>query len=345
VNGQDPNVRLQNLRDFTVQIRHTKTGAIVGTGVVVSMDGKIVTCAHVVRKAGVDPRRGVRILGYWELVIRSIFRRKSKVEVDSGNVSVYFPQARGGERKDRCARVEACFSEPYDDDVALLQLVDGPAPLGPEQIPHLGRADESDNHPFCSYGYRLLEDFVAGLAYGRILGSVEPPPGRNIQADPVQLESQQINRGMSGAAVLDIDLNLVVGIVSEMWFPDLSTRDRDTAWAVNAHVLSLEPLGLALRDAPLPKQPAPQPKTNIAEARAAVSIREKIVLHAAPPPLDKWVGRVEKLKAISEDWTASDRRVTGLIGIGGEGKSSLARRWLTEMLHDNALPRPDDVFW
>ncbi len=28
----DPNVRLQNLRDFTVQIRHSTNDAIVGTG-------------------------------------------------------------------------------------------------------------------------------------------------------------------------------------------------------------------------------------------------------------------------------------------------------------------------
>ena len=46
------NVRLQNLRDFTVQIRRVDTDAIVGTGIAVSTDGKIVTCAHVVEAAG-----------------------------------------------------------------------------------------------------------------------------------------------------------------------------------------------------------------------------------------------------------------------------------------------------
>ena len=39
---------LQNLRDFTVQIRHPETDAIVGTGIAATLDGKIVTCAHVV---------------------------------------------------------------------------------------------------------------------------------------------------------------------------------------------------------------------------------------------------------------------------------------------------------
>ena len=47
---------LQNLRDFTVQIRRLTDDETVGTGVVVSTDGKVVTCVHVVRKADVSPR-------------------------------------------------------------------------------------------------------------------------------------------------------------------------------------------------------------------------------------------------------------------------------------------------
>ena len=43
--------RFQPIRDFVVQIRHTSTDAIVGTGFV-AREG-IVTCAHVVRDAGV----------------------------------------------------------------------------------------------------------------------------------------------------------------------------------------------------------------------------------------------------------------------------------------------------
>src|SRR5438093_1053206 len=124
------NVRLQNLRDFTVQIRDATSDAIVGTGIVVSMDGRIVTCAHVVRATNV---------------------------------------------------------------------------------------------------------------------------------------------GMSGAAVVDVERNPVVGIVSETGFPDLSTQDGHTAWAVNGRVLTFDPLHLPVRDAPLPKGAAPQPKTDIDAARAAVA--------------------------------------------------------------------------
>ena len=124
------NVRLQNLRDFTVQIRDAND-QIVGTGIAVSTDGKIVTCAHVVEAAlgGTHPRNA-----------------------NGAEVGVYFPQARGGEEKKRKAVVEKFFPD-NDDDVVLLQLTSGASPLAPEQIAVLGMADQSEGNPFRTYGY------------------------------------------------------------------------------------------------------------------------------------------------------------------------------------------------
>jgi tetratricopeptide (TPR) repeat protein len=315
-------VRLQNLRECTVQIRHTTDpDAIVGTGVAVSTLGQVVTCAHVVEDAlGVHPR-----------------------DAGGAEVGVYFPQARGGEEEARRATVAGCFPQ-HDDDVVLLQLTGGPSPLAPEQIAVLGRAGESRFHPFRSYGYRRLEKYVAGHAHGTIPDFVKAPAGHDVQAEPVQLESQQINRGMSGAAVLDIERNLVVGLVSETWFPDLSTKDRDTAWAVDARVLTFDPLNLPLRDDPLPKRQAPQPRTDVTAARRAAA-PHGIAWNGAPPPLREWVGRDDLLKAITRDWDDPEKRVTGLIGFGGEGKSSLARRWVDMLDKLPTCPTPDGIFW
>ncbi|MCX9010571.1 MAG: hypothetical protein OIN66_05545, partial [Candidatus Methanoperedens sp.] len=90
---------LQNLRDFTVQIRHSTTDAIVGAGMVVSIDGKIVTCRHVVEAAGMNLQ-----------------------DAKGNEVGVYFPQAISSEKKKRRAIVAAHFPN-QDDDVVMLQLV------------------------------------------------------------------------------------------------------------------------------------------------------------------------------------------------------------------------------
>ena len=115
------NVRLQNLRDFTVQIRHAESDEIVGTGIAVSMDGQIVTCAHVVEEAGVDSRN-----------------------INGDEVGVYFPQARGKEKSHR-AVVSEIFPN-HDDDVVLLRLAEGSSPLTPGQIAVLGTAESSQGN-------------------------------------------------------------------------------------------------------------------------------------------------------------------------------------------------------
>ena len=316
------NVRLQKLRDFTVQIRHPTTDDIVGTGIVVSADGKVVTCAHVVKAVlGVHPRKA-----------------------NGAEVGVYFPQARGSDAKARFAKVTACFPQ-HDDDMVLLQLDDGPSHLASEQIAVLGTADESITHPFRSYGYCPLGTFPSARASGIIMGDVEPPEGRIVHADPVQLKSGDIAPGMSGSAVLDVERNLVVGIISATWFPDRSGKHRDAAWAVNARVLAFDPFNLPLRDISLEKSTAPQPITYLEAARAAIAPELGIAWNNAPALLPEWVGREGLLKAISADWADPNCRVTGLIGFGGEGKSSLTRRWLDNLLADSSQSQPDGVFW
>jgi tetratricopeptide (TPR) repeat protein len=318
-------VRTQNLRNFTVQIRNDKD-QIVGTGIAVSTDGKIVTCAHVVDAAGIDPHNA------------------NDVEL-----RVYYPQLSGGEEKRRRAKVSTCFTD-FDDDLVLLQLCDGYSPLGLENMPVLGTADSSRGDPFNSYGYRRLDIYNAGWSEGIIQGHVECPPSRKLQAEPVQLKSNQINQGMSGAAVLDTERNLVIGVVSEMWFPDKFMKDSDTAWAVDGQVIyklaTLSNLaGLFFQEESLPLQPAPSLKVDIAEALGKVAPKSRFAWHNAPQLLDEWIGRTELLKSLNNDWKNPDKRVTGLVGFGGEGKSSLARKWVDNLLKDPSQQQPDNVFW
>ena len=125
----------QNLREFTVKILKLPNEETVGTGLAVSLDGRVATCAHVVEAAGVDPKAR-----------------------NGGEVGVYFPQTRVNGERLRRAEVAAFFPE-HDDDLVLLKLKEGPDPLAPEQLPVLGQAAASQGNKFRSYGYRSLAKY------------------------------------------------------------------------------------------------------------------------------------------------------------------------------------------
>ncbi|MFC1716970.1 trypsin-like peptidase domain-containing protein, partial [Candidatus Poribacteria bacterium] len=340
---------VQNLRDFTVQIRHaTKTDIIVGTGIAISLDGKIVTCAHVVAAAGVNPRLGKRIPGNWEMVIRGIIKGKPDplIEAKEAEIGVYFPQARGGEEKERWAKIAACFAD-YDDDLVLLQLVGKPPPLDPEQIPVLAKADLSIYNPFRSYGYCPLGDYPAWPPSGEIMGGVEHPKGKKLQADPIALRSGDIDQGMSGAAVLDIKRNLVVGIIAETYYPENITKNSEKAWAVDAKLLTFGPLNIPLYQGEfLERKPSERPSEEVM-SQARVSIRRDLSLtdYGAPIAPPEWVGRYELLEQLNQDWSDAGTKIVGLIGFGGEGKSSLASRWIADLLKNPDQRQPDGLFW
>ena len=325
------NVRTQNLRDFTVQIRRVDDDSIVGTGVAVSTDGKIVTCAHVIRAAGIEPRNA-----------------------NGAEVGVYFPQARGGDEKKHRATVDKCFPH-HDDDIVLLQINGKTSPLGPEQIAVLGMANDSEGNPFRTYGYSPIGTYPAVRGDGTILGTIEPPIDRNLQTDPVQLKSRDIAAGMSGAAVLDVVRNLVVGLVAERFYSPGLVQD-DIGFGVDSKVLTFDPFDFEIRGDSLALKPAPEFRLDKDLLEQAIQIGQYVLTHrppeekfswnSAPSVLTEWTGRDDLLKQITEDWNNPGKHVTGLIGFGGEGKSSLARKWVETIITSDVRPSTfDGVFW
>lgn len=313
------NVRLQNLRDFTVQIRRADNDTIVGTGFVVSLDGKVVTCAHVVKAAGVDPH-----------------------VANQRKVGVYFPQARSAKEKIHYAVVEKFFST-ADDDVILLKIIGRVSQLVSEQLPKIGTAELSQGDMFRSYGYRPLPPYVAGWADGTIMGPIDSPNELNLQVEPIQLSSEQISPGMSGSAVLDIRRNLIVGIISETYYPKYNDpKDAKTAWAINTRVLSLEPISLYLQSEFETVKALVTPRLEFRKAK--ISRREKASWNNAPAVLLEWIGRKDLLNQLTEDWLDENKHITGLIGFGGEGKSSLARKWVDQIL-TSPNTAPESFFW
>jgi hypothetical protein len=323
--------RLQDLRQFVVGIVKSDRTQIVGSGIRVTRDGLIVTCAHVLREAGFD------------------FQRRD-VEVP-----IYFPTPRS--RLVEAGRFETgrlefkpavpfLSLEEYGDDVVLLRLLD-PEPFAGNQVAVLGPAESCYGQRFSSWGFRDLDRVIGAPTGGEIQRDVEyhDPRGLAWCNFPFQVESKQIGPGMSGAPVLAAQSNLVVGIVFAIWETD-RFLDRDTAWAVDAATLAEAPFNLPLRDEPLPLEPPTPLRVDVVAARRSAAAQNLRSVGLPDPPRD-WVGRTTLLDGLSVAWdgNADHIRVVGLIGFGGEGKSSLARRWLDQLAAGPSDRRPDGVFW
>jgi len=146
--------------------------------------------------------------------------------------------------------------------------------------------------------------------------------------------------------VLDLRRNVVVGIVYQCVFREDPGPDLHTAFAVDLAVLGHAPFNLELHPGALPRREVYLPvlKDRVATIRQRVLAAPGDFLSRAEPLLEEWVGREGLLAQLDGDWRDPGTPVVGLIGFGGEGKSSLARRSL-DRLRASADDRPAGTFW
>lgn len=276
---------LQNLAVGIVRIL-APDGRTAGTGFVVHESGLIATCAHVVWPEWMRVRRLPR-----PDTVRVVFH------------------VNGEERTARV--VQEWWRDPDAEDVAILQL-EGPLPEGAKPLP-LGSSRHSRGHDFFSWGYRLVETFPEGLAAeGRIQARV-----RYGARDALQLLTSQIDAGMSGAPLWDVQGRRVVGMVNAFW----ETRRHQDAWlalAIPAETLRAVCPLLFLSD--LCPYRGLEPFTEadaeffFGRARAAESL-------------------VERLQR--------EPRFLAVLGPSGSGKSSLVQAGLIPRLRRGAVPGSD----
>jgi tetratricopeptide (TPR) repeat protein len=315
-------VRLQNVRLVTVRVALPGSGETLGSGVAIASRGLLVTCRHVLEAGGLDVRAS-----------------------EPPEVDIHFPAVDHWKAVTHRARVVA-YCQDNDDDIVCLKTE---VPIPNSRVAVLGDAAASAWNEFIGYGYRRLGKYQGLLAQGTIMGEIEAPEGHALLKEPVQLRSSGIAEGMSGAPVLDRVRNLVVGMVSEKWGSSGAAEDRDTAWAVNAHLVTFPPFSLVIRADPLPMQHAEPPQMDD-ELLRRVQLPRSHRLEDAPALLNEWVGREALLAETDRVADDPETLVVGLIGFGGEGKTTIARQWLESRRRAARVrvgqdAQPSRIFW
>ena len=252
-------------------------GRIVGTGFLAA-ENLVVTCAHVVREAGGGP--GERV----QLAFQT-----------------------GGEHIQATVRADT-WSTPEAQDIAILtlesQLPKGVAPL------HLGASGSTAGHPFTTCGYPGTTGSDSLLGGGEILGVIELKGSQVLQ-----LRSQEVTPGFSGAPVLDTHTGRVVGMVTAILNPDRHGRLAETAFITPSETLRLVCPELQLSDT------CPYIGLDAFTSETA----------------QFFFGRDALVKKLL-DTLRSECRFMAVFGPSGSGKSSLVHAGLLPALRDGKLP-------
>lgn len=162
---------------YTVQIL-TSSFNTIGAGFILSHFGLAVSCAHVIRAAGGSPGSEIHVRLY-----------KSQEEYPATVLEDYWVE---------------------NDDVALLQIEGLSRSLIP--TPLYRGVSILSQHDFLALGFPELENRTGHFAQGRIGGVVAITSS---QRPTLELEGERFERGMSGAAVLDVNIGRVVGMMNE----------------------------------------------------------------------------------------------------------------------------------
>lgn len=224
-------------------------GTTAGTGFIITDDGLIATCSHVVQSEEAQRRGDPR----------------------PDSVDVVF-HATGDHRQ---AGVEPDWWRPAEgEDVAILRL-EGPLPEGVTPL-LLGSCRGTSGHPFKTFGFPAVKDLEGMWGYGTI-GDLTTQAGRAV----LQLTgTTEVTPGFSGAPVLDTATRRVVGMVTSITVPDRYGRLAETAFITPTETLAA--LGPALTLCwPAPVQAYLEAVQKYVRDLPYVSLAEE-----NPPPLE-----------------------------------------------------------
>ncbi|WP_052847327.1 tetratricopeptide repeat protein [Streptomyces avicenniae] len=295
---------MSDLASWSVRIsdRH---GAIYGAGMHLG-DGRILTCAHVVRDA----------VHATDVTVRP-----------TDPVLVDFP---GLSAEASAAVVEPDGWWPYDDalrgDAAVLRL-SVPPPPGAAAAPLTSACPEGAL--VRAFGYPLERNFGVH-AQAEIMG--ETLSQGWYQLDDSRLRGEQIRPGFSGAAVVLADTGQVTGMVS-LATVDSGSGSPRVSWMLPVRLLAerLPPIARALRASAA---------TRLASEPAADGLGRSCPL---PSDIRDFTGRDDELVDADAEIEAADGFpvVHAVYGMGGVGKTTLAIR----LAHRHGARYPDGQYF
>ena len=322
--------RLQNLKAITAQVldhRHD----IRGTAFVVyntDQHSLLITCQHVIENV--------------------IGKGNCAEEIE---IPIWFPTADVEEEKRHLTYIYK-FYEDQADGVVVLHLRSG-LPKGVEgaKISTAGAIQQRPNEvTFRSFGYGQLRQYQGVPADGRVIGKIDKindPSYSRLNGYILQLSTEHAKEGMSGAPILDIERNFVIGMMLQDWDSAGRAEDRDTAFAVDMGIL----IDL-VRELPIYTEAKLSLEAPVKDVSDESSRIEKLLRDVVREPQLLEAPRfVEHNRFVREDLSAQIERayqaekhsIISLVGFGGEGKSSLIRHWIGA--HEKIKKRWDGVFW
>jgi hypothetical protein len=178
---------LQDLTKYTVAIENPDTGRVLGTGVIVTEDGLIVTCYH---------------------VLESIIS-------NTKTVRIHFPTAISA--KMQADIVQESHNQSLDIAFLRLQQTNRPDKIIAANLNEM----VTPTHAFIGFGFKKAQEFDGLHVKGEIQGKAHKILSKDSDTTTspplIQLQSHQIAPGMSGSAILDTKSKRVIGIVSEKY--------------------------------------------------------------------------------------------------------------------------------
>jgi len=300
-------VEATDLEACVVRVENAR-GRTIGTGFLVRPD-LVVTCVHVVEAAGACPGKRVRLAFHV-----------------------------GGEPAE--AEVLPKGWQP-EKDVAFLRVV-GVLPEGTHPAT-LGPAHGSNGHPYQALGYPADGPALARWPQAKI-GGLVPVQGWPIRL--LQVQGPEVDRGLSGAPVLDIVTGRVVGMITryrDMRRPEEEDAPRVRyAYAIPAEtVQALCPEPLELHPPEKPEEPSGECSISIGgqaihsilitgdHNRVFVGDYERLRDAYIPPwsvfervKLDRFVGREWLTAEVDAFLRDNDRGLFVLEAAAGLGKTT-----------------------